>query len=229
MGNKSLLAFTFSLVMAFTLTACGNNNAQDSGGNAELSAKNGTNETNETNNTNGTNDTNSIIESNETNENIENSTGNMNTDVESSNSALLPREIPEGIKEAENPKYNIGDLVTINAEHEVGMQGAQGAILGAYDTIVYSVSYNPTDGSQPEENHKWIVQEELQRMGDEKILAPGTEVILEADYEPGMFGAEGEIDTAEKTTVYMVEYMLKTGVQKQKWLKESELSKISSN
>ncbi len=194
MRNRIILGFV-TFVLAVVLSACGTNNANENkANNTDLGAETTNNEADNTANTLNAEDTTSI-----------------------------PREVPEGIKEAENSTFTVGDVVTINAAHEEGMQGSQGIILGAYDTIVYSVSYIPTNDGQPEENHKWIVHEELQGL-DEEMLVPGAEVILEADYEEGMFGAEGEIDTAEQTIVYMVEYVLPNGIQKQKWFKESELT-----
>ncbi len=206
MSNKRLLGVV-SLIFLLILSACGTNDSES---------------TNESN----TNGTNNAVESGTdvTNEENENTGEDVNNTQNQNGEENVPlaREVPKNMKAAGDAKFNIGDEVTINAEHEAGMMGAPGTILGAYETIVYSVSYQPTNDDYPEENHKWVVQEEIKGI-DEEMLVPGTEVIIEADYEEGMFGAEVEIDTAEKTTVYMVSFTLDSGVMKQKWFKESEL------
>ena len=106
------------------------------------------------------------------------------------------------------------------------MKGAEATIVGAYDTIAYVVSYTPTTGGEKVTNHKWVIQEEIKDAGTEEI-ASGTEVTLEADHMEGMKGATAEIESAEKTTVYMVDYTPTTGGEKvtnHKWVTESELS-----
>ena len=62
--------------------------------------------------------------------------------------------------------------------------------------------------------------------GDE-ALDEGTEVILEADHMTEMEGATAEIDFAEETTIYMVDYTPTTGgvvVKNHMWVIENELS-----
>jgi hypothetical protein len=135
-------------------------------------------------------------------------------------------ELPEGLQEAKNPKYKVGSEATIQADHMKGMDGATATIVGAYDTTVYTVSYTPTTGEEKVTNHKWVVQEEIKDAGD-KTLKPGTEVTLEANHMEGMEGAKATIDSAEKTTVYVVDYTPTTGGEKvtnHKWITESELS-----
>lgn len=75
------------------------------------------------------------------------------------------------------------------------------------------------------ENHKWVIQEEIKDAGN-KQLKPGSEVTLEADHMKGMKGAKATIDSAEKTTVYMVDYTPTGGkkVKNHKWVTEDELS-----
>ena len=76
------------------------------------------------------------------------------------------------------------------------------------------------------ENHKWVIQEEI-KDADDKTFEPGDEVTLETDHMKGMEGALAEIDSAEKTTVYMIDYIPTTGGEKvtnHKWVTESELS-----
>lgn len=134
-------------------------------------------------------------------------------------------EIPKGLKEAKNPKFPVGSKVIIQAEHFKGMKGVEATIVGAYETTVYSISYTPTTNLAPKENDKWFVKEEIKGFGD-KTLVQGADVIINVDRKEGMKGAAGVIDTAEKTIVYMVDFLLADGrqVKNYKWLKESELS-----
>ncbi|WP_026564845.1 YdhK family protein [Bacillus sp. UNC41MFS5] len=135
-------------------------------------------------------------------------------------------EVPEGLKETENSTYKLGGQATIKANHMEGMNGAEATIVGAYDTIAYAVTYTPTTGGEPVNNHKWVIQEEIKDAGN-KALGPGTKVTLEADHMDGMKGATGTIDSAEKTTVYVVDYIPTNGGEKvtnHQWVTESELS-----
>lgn len=107
-----------------------------------------------------------------------------------------------------------------------GMKGAKATIVGAYDTTAYAVSYTPTTGGPKVTNHKWVIHEEIENAGAEPFK-PGDEVVLEADHMPGMKGAKATIDSAEKTTVYMVNYEPTTGgdpVKNHMWVTGSELS-----
>lgn len=135
-------------------------------------------------------------------------------------------EIPAGLKEAENPAYKVGDTVTLTHGHMEGMEGAEATIVGAFDTVAYEVSYDPTDGGPREENHKWVVHEEVADAGAEPF-APGDEVVLEANHMEGMEGATATIEAAEDTTVYMIDYQPTTGgeeVKNHKWVTGDELS-----
>lgn len=147
----------------------------------------------------------------------------MDMDMEHSDNS---GEVPAGLKVAKNPKYKVGSHVIIHADHMKGMDGAKATVVGAYDTTVYSVSYTPTTGGEKVNNHKWVIQEEIKGAGD-KPFKPGDEVTLEASHMKGMKSATSTIDTAEQTTVYMVDYKPTTGgdvVKNHKWVTESELS-----
>jgi hypothetical protein len=148
---------------------------------------------------------------------------NMNMDgMEHSGSA----EVPKGLKEAKNPTYKVGSQAIVRGAHMEGMNGAKATIVGAYDTTAYAVTYTPTTGGDKVINHKWVIQEEIKDAGSD-ILKPGTEVTLAANHMKGMMGATGTIDSAEKTTVYMIDYTPTTGGEKvtnHKWVIESELS-----
>src|SRR5690625_869264 len=137
-------------------------------------------------------------------------------------------DVPEGLKEADNPTYEVGSQAIIESDHMEGMKGAEATIVGAYDTTVYTVSYIPTTGGEKVTNHKWVIHEEIEEAGDEPF-EPGTEVTLNADHMEGMNGATAVIDSAEETTVYMVDFIATDSgeeVKNHKWVTESELSPV---
>ncbi|WP_339149272.1 MULTISPECIES: YdhK family protein [unclassified Sutcliffiella] len=136
-------------------------------------------------------------------------------------------EVPEGLKEKENPTFELGSTATITDAHMPGMEGAEATIVGAYETTVYSISYDPTDGGERVEDHKWIIHEEVKDAQEEPYKV-GDEVEVDADHMEGMQGATAIIDSAEQTTVYMVDFALTDigeEVTNHKWVTESELSK----
>ncbi|MFB1100477.1 YdhK family protein [Terribacillus sp. JSM ZJ617] len=135
-------------------------------------------------------------------------------------------EVPEGLQESEDPTYPVGSKVIINASHMEGMEGAEATVSGAYDTTAYVISYKPTKGGNEVTNHKWVIQEEVEDASSEP-LEPGTEVTLNAEHMEGMDGAKATIESAEQTTVYMLDYTPTTGgeeVKNHKWVTEEELS-----
>jgi hypothetical protein len=149
-----------------------------------------------------------------------NSTGH--SDMEHSGS----QEVPSELKVAENPTYAVGSKSIIKEGHMEGMKGAEATIVGAYNTVAYSISYTPTDGGERVENHKWVIHEEIIDAG-EAPLNPGSEVTINADHMKGMEGAVAEIDSAEETTVYMINFTSTTGgeeVTNHKWVTEEELA-----
>ncbi len=136
-------------------------------------------------------------------------------------------EVPSGLKTAAEPAFPTGSKAVLETEHMSGMKGAEATVVGAYDTIVYAVSYDSTTGKDKVANHKWVIHEELADAGEE-AYEPGTKVVLKADHMEGMDGAAAVIDSAERMTVYMVDYKPVTGgewVTNHKWVTESELSK----
>ncbi len=137
-------------------------------------------------------------------------------------------EVPDELEEAENPTFEVGSQAIIVAEHMQGMDGAEATISGAFNTTVYTVSFTPTDGGEPVEDHKWVIHEELENP-DDAPLEPGTEVVLEAGHMSGMEGATATIDSAEETTVYMVDFITtdtEEEVQYHKWVTEEELEPV---
>lgn len=136
-------------------------------------------------------------------------------------------EVPSGLSEATDPTFPVGSTAMMTADHMPGMDGTEATIVGAYDTTVYSVSYTPRDGGNPVEDHKWVIHEELDNPG-EAPLEEGTEATLATDHMDGMDGAEATIDSAEQTTVYMVDFTTNDGedVTNHKWVTEDELEAL---
>lgn len=130
---------------------------------------------------------------------------------------------PAGITDAATPEYPVGTEVKLTADHMDGMDGAKATIVGAYDTYTYAVNFTPTTGGDPVKDHKWVVQEEIEDAGDQRI-ADGTEVTLDAEHMEGMKGAKATIASSTDETVYMVDY--EAGGMKMtnhKWVVESEI------
>ncbi|RSL33321.1 DUF1541 domain-containing protein [Salibacterium salarium] len=138
-------------------------------------------------------------------------------------------EVPENLKVAESPTYEVGSQAIIEVEHMdmESMSGAEATIVGTFDTTAYTVTYYPTTGGEPVENHKWVIHEELENPS-EAPLEPGTEVTLNADHMKGMDGATAVIESAVDTTVYMLNFTTTTGeeVENHKWVTESELAPV---
>lgn len=201
MKSKKIVMGMVSLVAAFTLSACA--------GGEETSPKEETTQ-------------------DESMDNMDHS--NMDSDSEESMDMdhSSSGEVPEGLQAAENPTYEVGSKVIIKDGHMEGMKGAEATIVGAYETTAYAISYTPTTGGERVENHKWVIHEEIPDAG-EKPLEPGAEVTITAAHMTGMDGVTAEIDSAEQTTVYMIDFTPTTGGEKvtnHKWVTESELSPV---
>jgi hypothetical protein len=56
-------------------------------------------------------------------------------------------QFPKGLREAKNPTFKVGSQAFIKADHMPGMKGAK-AIVGAYDTTAYAVSYHQLQVAQ---------------------------------------------------------------------------------
>lgn len=202
MKRKKLLLNAAFLVLSLTLSACAS-------GTDEPTPKEETN----------------LNEEESPNENAEMDHSDMDHgDMDHSSSG----DVPEGLKEAENPIFEIGSKAMITDGHMVGMEGAEATIVGAYDTIAYAISYTPTTGGERVSGHKWVIHEELTDVGEEP-LEPGTEIVTNAGHMAGMEGTTAVINYAEKITVYMINFVPTTGGEKvvnHKWVTESELSPL---
>ncbi|UQG63915.1 MULTISPECIES: YdhK family protein [unclassified Marinobacter] len=134
--------------------------------------------------------------------------------------------IPNGLMKAEYSKYIVGSEAIIQTDHMEGMKGATATIVGAFYTTAYSINYTPTDGSAKVLDHKWVIHEEIENPASAP-LEEGTEVTVLANHMKGMEGAKAEIESAEQTTVYMIDYFSTTDgnkVTNHKWVVEDELS-----
>lgn len=200
--KKTLMYVLFLIMLAAVLTACGGETGQENDMNMDENMEENMGE--------------------QMDENMDGESGNMHMEHSSSG------EVPEALQEAENPAFAPGSKVIIQEGHMEGMKGAEATISGAFDTTVYAVTYTPTGGGEPVENHKWVIHEELADPG-EAPLEPGTEVTLKASHMEGMEGATATIDSAKETTVYMVDFIPTNSdleVKNHKWVTEDELSPI---
>lgn len=131
---------------------------------------------------------------------------------------------PEGMIAADNAKFPVGSEVQVLADHMPGMKGAEGKVVGVFNTTTYSVSYTPTDGSEPVKDHRWVVHEELENPG-EAPLSDGSEITINAEHMAGMKGAKGTVDYSTQEPVYMVDIDDDGMTMKNhKWVTESELA-----
>ncbi|MBD8069284.1 YdhK family protein [Bacillus sp. PS06] len=205
MKNKKILLGLASLLLVFLLAACTGNDEATPNESADTES--------------------------DTHENMDKTEEESDSTEEMDHSGMHHSgsgEVPEGLVDAENPTYPVGSKVMMHAEHMPGMDGAEATVSGAFDTTVYSVTYTPTNGGEPVEDHKWVVHEELENAGVEPYK-PGDEVLLNAEHMEGMKGATATIDTAKQTTVYMVDFTdTKTGEQitNHMWVTEDELSSV---
>ncbi|MBU3824990.1 MAG: DUF1541 domain-containing protein [Candidatus Oceanisphaera merdipullorum] len=136
-------------------------------------------------------------------------------------------ELPSNLKQADNPKYPVGSTATIITDHMGGMKDAKATIVGAFDTMVYSISYTPTTGGDKVTDHKWIVHEEIMDAQDSPYKV-GDKVRTSGNHMPGMNDAEATIDSVNKTIVYVVDYTdTQNGeqVKNHQWVTEDELKK----
>lgn len=135
-------------------------------------------------------------------------------------------EVPAGMVAADSPRYPVGSQAIIAADHMPGMNGAIATITGAFETTLYAVSYDPTNGTSRVTGHEWVVHEELKDPGSAP-LEVGAKATLEAEHMEGMKGAVATVDAAEHTTAYLVDYVPTTGgeaVVNHMWVAESELA-----
>ncbi len=138
--------------------------------------------------------------------------------------------VPSSMKDAANPKFPVGSNVILLGDHMEGMKGANAQVVGAFDTTMYEVSYEPKTGGPMVNNHRWVVQEELKNT--ETVANEGDTVILNADHMDGMMGAEAKVDKSITGTVYVVNYTPTDGqkeVKNHMWVTEDEMEYDKNN
>lgn len=92
-------------------------------------------------------------------------------------------ELPKGLKPAKSPLYEVGEMVTIQNGHMPGMKGSTAQIVGVFEPTAYEVTYQPTNGGEVVDNHRWVIQEEITEAKDQvEPLEIGSEVTLEAKH-----------------------------------------------
>ena len=135
---------------------------------------------------------------------------------------------PENLTAAPAPTFPVGSKVSLITNHMAGMQGAEATVVGAFATTTYSVNYEPTDGSAPVSDHKWVVHEEFENPGTAP-LADGAAVTIHASHMAGMHGAAGTVEASTNETVYMVDYVADgMAMTNHKWVVESEIAPLAA-
>jgi hypothetical protein len=209
----SIISLSFILILA----ACGGNDEENNSDNTNLE------ETEEESHSDMDMENNTEDDSDTEHADMEDQSGSHEGMNHSSSG-----EVPEDLQMVEDPTFEVGSKAIITSDHMEGMDGAEATIVGAYDTTVYTVSYIPTTGGEKVENHKWVIHEELTNAG-EKPFKTGDEVTINASHMEGMNGATAVIDSAEQTTVYMVDFTSTTSgeeVKNHKWVTEGELAPV---
>lgn len=138
--------------------------------------------------------------------------------------------LPANIKIKREPKFKVGDDVRVLADHHEGMKDAEGKIVAAFETTAYEISYDPSDGSERVENHRWIVHEEIAN-AQEEVYQVDDEILVNAHHMEGMEGVTATITDVNTTTVYLVDYVdTVTGelVINHKWVTEDELAELGA-
>ncbi|MDN6639834.1 MAG: YdhK family protein [Tetragenococcus sp.] len=136
-------------------------------------------------------------------------------------------EEPENMQDAEDPQYSVGDEVEITDAHMDIMEGVTATISGAYDTTLYQVTFTPEDSDEPLEDHKWVVDEEIESDEDTDEYETGDEVTLTADHMEGMQGQTAEITGVHEGPAYMIDFEPADGSEEftnHKWVTEDELA-----
>ena len=138
--------------------------------------------------------------------------------------ALTPTE---ALTPARSPAYPVGMAVKLEADHMPGMEGAPGTISGAYETVLYAVSFTRADTGEEVLWHRWVIQEEIEGFG-EAPYQPGDIVTLLSGHISAMGGegAQAEIVEVMPGVAYMVDYVPTDGsapVQNHQWLSEEEI------
>ena len=128
---------------------------------------------------------------------------------------------------AEAPRYPVGTQALLQADHMPGMKGAVAVISGAFDTVLYAITYTRSDTGEVVKDHRWVIREEIQGFG-EVPFQEGEFVTLLPGHISGM-GGEGvlaEITLAVPGVAYMVDFTPLDGMEpvlNHQWVSEEEL------
>ncbi|MCK8616794.1 YdhK family protein [Fructobacillus sp. M158] len=138
-------------------------------------------------------------------------------------SMKMDESLPTNLKTAENPKYPVGSAITLEADHMTGMKGAEGSVAAVYDTKLYEVTYQPTNGGKKVTGHKWLTKDDFEDMKDHK---KGDAVTIASAHMANMKGAKATITKVVDGPAYAVNYQPTNGgsmVMNHKYLVESEI------
>lgn len=141
-SRKILIMGMLSLALAFILSACG-------GGNEETSPEENTDANTE--------ESLEVDQPEDTNTNTDESTEMDHSNMNHSGSG----DVPENLKESENPTYVVGSKAIIQEGHMEGMEGVTAVIDSAEETTIYMIDFTPTTGGEKVKNHKWVTESEL--------------------------------------------------------------------
>ena len=128
---------------------------------------------------------------------------------------------------AEAPRYPVGTQALLQADHMPGMQSAVAVVSGAFDTVLYAITYTRSDTGEVVKDHRWVIREEIQGFG-EVPFQEGEFVTLLPGHISGM-GGEGvlaEITLAVPGVAYMVDFTPLDGMEpvlNHQWVSEEEL------
>ncbi|CAK8053628.1 YdhK family protein [Eupransor demetentiae] len=115
--------------------------------------------------------------------------------------------LPTGLAQAQDPKYKVGQDITLEATHMAGMKGAKGTVAAVYDAKLYEVDFKSTDGMEVK-NHKWLTKVDFKDGMDHKA---GDKVTIESDHMSGMKGAKGTVVKVVDGPAYAVNFQPTNG------------------
>lgn len=125
------------------------------------------------------------------------------SDDSMSMSMMMDGKLPTGLAEATNPKYKVGQEITLLATHMPNMKGAKGTVAAAYDTKLYAVDFTPTNSDKAVKNHKWLTMVDFSDHMEHKV---GDEVTLDSDHMVGMKGAKAKVVKVVDGPAYAVNF-----------------------
>ncbi|MDF7637630.1 DUF1541 domain-containing protein [Leuconostocaceae bacterium ESL0958] len=147
--------------------------------------------------------------SNNADQNKQNTDSNMaDMNMSGMDMSQMHMAMPTNLPKAENPKFKPGQNVTVEATHLPGMHGASGQVVAAYQTTLYQVDYQPSNGGAKVTGHKWITKDDWADKQDHQI---GDQVTLTMNHMPGMYGAKATVTGMQTGTAYVINYQPTNG------------------